>query len=314
MATERPSHADPSIYRELAGFEGDWRETWWNRDFLALISDRFTLAECPRVLDVGCGAGHWGQTLLPHLSADAKLVGVDKEASFVEMATARAVDKGLALQTEYSTAEAEQLPFDDHSFDLVTCQTVLIHIADVRAAIAEMVRVTRPGGRLLLVEPDNVATTAGFYTSSVPLEAEQLLELLQLQLICERGKRALGEGDSSVGAHLPGLLHAAGVENIRAFGSDKCALQVPPYQVADQAIDLREQLRFAGLDCWLQTGTREDSLRLYTAGGGTHEAFDRHWALVQRWLRAFERQVRARTFTAARGVCMYLVGGRTPPG
>ena len=53
----------------------------------------------------------------------------------------------------YRVADAKTLPFPDASFDLVTCQTLLIHLADPSAVIAEMARVARPGGLVLAAEP-----------------------------------------------------------------------------------------------------------------------------------------------------------------
>src|SRR4051812_44702072 len=48
-------------YSFLVGFEGDWRDTWWNADFLDLMARRWGLSSALRVLDVGCGVGHWGR-------------------------------------------------------------------------------------------------------------------------------------------------------------------------------------------------------------------------------------------------------------
>ncbi|MCA9720649.1 MAG: class I SAM-dependent methyltransferase [Myxococcales bacterium] len=148
----RPEHDDPARYIELAGFEGEWRELWWDQDFLRLMARRLGLGEVRRALDVGCGAGHWGRTLLPHLPGDAELVGVDRVEAFLELAAREAVARELDGRCRYQLAAAESLPFPDASFDLVTCQTVLIHVADPARALAEIHRVLRPGGRLVFIE------------------------------------------------------------------------------------------------------------------------------------------------------------------
>ena len=163
----RPEHDDPARYIELAGFEGEWRELWWDQDFLRLMARRLGLGEVRRALDVGCGAGHWGRTLLPHLPGDAELVGVDRVEAFLELASREAVARELDGRCRYQLAAAESLPFPDASFDLVTCQTVLIHVADPARALAEMRRVTRPGGLILAAEPDNLANTLAWLNCSV---------------------------------------------------------------------------------------------------------------------------------------------------
>jgi ubiquinone/menaquinone biosynthesis C-methylase UbiE len=61
----------------------------------------------------------------------ARVQGVDREAFWVEKAAARATAHGLADRFSYQVAVAEKIPFADASFDLVTCQTVLIHCCPV---------------------------------------------------------------------------------------------------------------------------------------------------------------------------------------
>ena len=65
-----PPALEASDYSWLVGFEGDWRDTWWNRDFVELIARRLRLGEVRAAVDVGCGVGHWGRTLLPVLHGE----------------------------------------------------------------------------------------------------------------------------------------------------------------------------------------------------------------------------------------------------
>ncbi|HZQ81028.1 MAG TPA: class I SAM-dependent methyltransferase [Gaiellaceae bacterium] len=87
-----------------------------------------------RVLDVGCGDGR-----LPSLYAAPEVVVVDSSPDAVD----RAAERGLDAQL----ADATELPFEDGSFDAVTCSHMLYHLPDPDAALAEFVRVLRPGGR-----------------------------------------------------------------------------------------------------------------------------------------------------------------------
>lgn len=303
-----PSYADPETYARLSGFAGDWRDTWWNPDFLDLLGTRFGLGGRTRLLDIGCGAGHWGRALRPRLGPGATLSGIDHETAFIDAASAAAREAGL--DADYRVAAADALPFDDDTFDVTTCQTVLIHVDDAQAVVDEMARVTKPGGVVLLVEPDNAAMAVSFANTSVPLTPAEQIDLFRLQVHCMTGKRALGEGDGSIGAHLPQRLHAAGTQDIRAFTSDKCACAVPPYDVPAQAIDIKTQLDFAGMEMWMPTGTREDSQRHFLAGGGGQADFDACWSIVRRWFRSFEKQVAAGTFHTARPVAMVVAGGQ----
>ena len=173
-----------------ADYFGDTRDHWWNRDYLQLLSQRWGLAGVRDALDVGCGVGHWGVLLAEQLPADARVTGVDRESVWVEKAAERAEARGLAGRFRYVQGAAEALPFADDSFDLVTCQTVLIHVPDADAALAEMIRVTRPGGIVVACEPNNLAGSLSLDEDSMAAPVSEVLSMVTLQLVCERGKAA----------------------------------------------------------------------------------------------------------------------------
>lgn len=308
-----PAPGSADEYSWLVGFEGDWRDTWWSRDFLELVARRLDLAAARAVVDVGSGVGHWGRTLLPWVHPEATLIGVDREPSFVEQAAAQAEARGLAARASYRLGVAEALPLPDASADLVTCQTVLIHVADPARAIAEMRRVLRPGGLLLAVEPNNFAEKATMLVAAPGLTRAEKLSLLELEAICQDGKRALGRGDSSVGERLPGLFHEAGLTEIRVCQSEKSAALIPPYDSPEQREDLRQTLEWIDGGVWLGAGgTREATRELYLAGGGDPAAFEAMWALAMREAQAWKRAALARELAASRGVTFYLVSARAP--
>jgi SAM-dependent methyltransferase len=92
-----------------------------------------------RAIDVGCGPGVLMAELVARLGADA-VAGVDPSASFVDAAQARHPGADVRLAT------AEELPFDDATFDAAIAQLVVHFMADPIAGLREMARVTRPGG------------------------------------------------------------------------------------------------------------------------------------------------------------------------
>lgn len=148
-------------------------------------------------------------------------------------------------------SDAHTLPFPDASFDLVTCQTVLIHVADPAAVIAEMARVTRPGGLVLAAEPNNVSTSLVLNSITFDDPVEDILTGVRLQLICERGKAALGEGNNSVGDLVPGLFAAAGLTDIAVYLNDKTNAFLPPYDTPEQRALLEERQDFDARDFWI---------------------------------------------------------------
>lgn len=99
-----------------------------------------------RVLEVAIGTGR----NLPCYPADVAITGVDLSPSMLRIARDRAAE--LGLDVDLREADAEALPFPDGSFDTVVCTLSLCAIPDHAATIAEMARVLRPGGRLLLLD------------------------------------------------------------------------------------------------------------------------------------------------------------------
>src|SRR5580704_9554633 len=96
-----------------AEFLGDYRDHWWNQDFLKLMAVRLEFEKVSRVLDVGCGQGHWGRTVLRYVPETARLAGVDPEPRWVEKAAEAARQRAISDRTEYAVGRVESLPFAD---------------------------------------------------------------------------------------------------------------------------------------------------------------------------------------------------------
>ncbi len=97
-----------------------------------------------RLLDVGCGNKPWREFFMPHVT---EYIGVERQSLFALTAASGGVDQPDVLY------DGERLPFDDGSFDTVVSFEVLEHSAAPHTLIAEMRRVLRPGGTLILSAP-----------------------------------------------------------------------------------------------------------------------------------------------------------------
>jgi ubiquinone/menaquinone biosynthesis C-methylase UbiE len=98
------------------------------------------------VLEVAIGTGR----NLPFYPARIRLTGIDLSPAMLDIARERAAGAGVTV--EFHEGDAQTLPFDDASFDTVVCTLGLCGIPDDRAAVAEMFRVLRPGGKLLILD------------------------------------------------------------------------------------------------------------------------------------------------------------------
>lgn len=114
----------------------------------ALLLGRRILPQAGAVLDVGCATGRLLRAARPCYPA-AELVGVDLAGQMV--ATAMAVTPS-GLRIRYVQARAERLPFPDARFDLVFATMALRHWADPPVGMAEVARVLRPAGMLVLAD------------------------------------------------------------------------------------------------------------------------------------------------------------------
>ena len=104
------------------------------------------LGEC--VLDIACGTGIVARKVASRVGSQGIVIGLDVNPDMISMARAVAERDHVAI--EWHTSPAEQLPFPHESFDLVFCQFGLMFFADRHAALKEMHRVLRTGGRVVL--------------------------------------------------------------------------------------------------------------------------------------------------------------------
>ncbi|MGI8713172.1 MAG: class I SAM-dependent methyltransferase [Solirubrobacteraceae bacterium] len=294
-----------------AAYFNDQRDFWFNADWLALLARRLGLTDVHRALDVGSGQGHWTFLVEPLLAPGATICGIEREPEWVHRASGRAQQRGLAERVSFQEGVAEQLPFADATFELVTCQTVLIHLPDAAAAVAEMVRVTRPGGIVLASEPNNAAGMLVSTTADHDEPIAQRLERLGFLLTCQHGKAVLGEGDGGVADLLPGHFARAGLVEIRTFVNDRTDLLIGPY--ADDAQQaLREaMISGSGDDHWIGW-SRAQARRLFVAGGGDEQDFDGLWDRRVSEARRDAQALREARLTTAGGRIHYLIAGRVP--
>ena len=137
-----------------------------------------------RVLDVGCGSGSMAR-LIARSFPDADVVGVDVRQQYLDFAEAKAREEKIRNVT-FRTGDVFALPFPDASFDVVWAKYLLQWLRDPKDALAEMKRVTRPGG--YVVSCDYV----GFGTEHFPVAPEferQVRDVMAALVDCNIGRR-----------------------------------------------------------------------------------------------------------------------------
>ncbi|MBF6338560.1 methyltransferase domain-containing protein [Nocardia abscessus] len=128
-----------------AALPGIRRMRQWGHDALAVGPGE-------RALDIGAGTGSEVLEFAERVGPDGEAVGVDPNPAMLAVAGARAEAAGVHVRFVEGTTY--RLPFPDDSFDAVRCERVYQHLDDPAAATAEIARVLRPGGRVLLIDSD----------------------------------------------------------------------------------------------------------------------------------------------------------------
>jgi len=241
------------------------REQWWDDVFTSFLKETLRPRPGNRILDVGCGTGT-GEVSIGRLHlSQIELFGIDLLVDHTR--AARDATAGINQRAHFAAADAVHLPFRDGVFDSTYCVAVLQHVVDVGAAIHEFARVTRGGGRIVAVEPDNAARY--WYSSA---KAGRLAFETATRFFAALAK-ARGDGaDPSIGPRLPSLFSEAGIEpvSVRLFPVSQARLGVPAASVWQSRRARVQQWIEQASDAATRAVGREylEALRAYEAEAG----------------------------------------------
>ncbi len=166
------------------------------------------------VLDIAGGTGDLTAKFSRLVGENGNVVLADINDSMLKVGRDKLLDHGIAGNVQYSLADAQHLPFADNSFDIVTIAFGLRNVTDKDLALRSMLRVLKPGGRLLILEFSKPETAA----------LEKIYDQYSFKLLPFMGKLVTNDADSyrylaeSIRMHpdqqtLKGMMEEAGFEN-----------------------------------------------------------------------------------------------------
>jgi ubiquinone/menaquinone biosynthesis C-methylase UbiE len=154
VTTEQQARQAKLYDRYWAGYTNTYRLENWHRSFIRRIFGALQIPEASPYLDIGVGSP--AATVIEAARLGAKAVGCDLSAEAIERCRRFAEGEGQAERASFAVCPAEDLPLGDASFEAASLVSVLEHVQDDEAAVRELARVMRPGGRVWLTVPNDL--------------------------------------------------------------------------------------------------------------------------------------------------------------
>ncbi len=206
--------------------------SWVTSEESSEIPRVLNLGPTSSVLEVGCGSGGYALHLAEKVGC--RLVGIDINTLGVANANQLALTRGLAERARFEQCDASKdLPFDSETFDAVFSNDALCHLPRRAEVLREMLRILKPGGRMLfsdalvvggLISHEEIAarSSIGFYVYSPPGENERLMKqagfhLLRTTDTTENAARIAKRWHDARGKHSEELIAKEGDENFKGL-------------------------------------------------------------------------------------------------
>lgn len=152
------AHRTEDYLRFIAEIVGKYKERTY---------ELMKLAAGHNVMDLGCGPGTDTVALGQLVGETGTVMGIDRDAGHIARADEKAQAAGMAGWVHHRVADASDLPFADDTFDASRSERLFHHLPQAEPALAEMVRVTKPGGWIVLLDTDWGSTSTA--TSEVDI-------------------------------------------------------------------------------------------------------------------------------------------------
>ncbi|MCK4671416.1 MAG: methyltransferase domain-containing protein [Candidatus Aegiribacteria sp.] len=224
----------------------DQRRFLWRDDMIDRISSSLNLKHGITAVDVGCGLGYLGWTFWRHFGKGGTYIGMDCSEKLLTDAREMSEEWLNGGNACFLKGEACDIPRQDASSDLTMCQTLLMHLEKPEAALAEMIRITKPGGAVMCMEPDNLSSSLTVPFSSHPsITLNERMLWFKAWLIWAEGRKRLGKGDWGIGSNIPKMMTDAELVRIDCRCNDKPTFIHPPYETEAQRYwleKIREEL------------------------------------------------------------------------
>jgi SAM-dependent methyltransferase len=219
----------------------------------AAARERLRLHAGHTVLDAGCGLGRAAVELARIVGPAGRTVGVDLSQAMIGRARSHPDAQGLAVH--FVVGDAHRLPFANATFDACRAGSLLICVADPERALAELARVVKPGGRVVVLDSDNDTL---FVDSPYPEITRTIVHAL-----------TDSEHNGAIGRRLPGLLRQQGLAELEIW-TGVVLIDLPVTRLLVEGVVARAEqagrLRPDEVAAWWDSLREADAAGTFTAG------------------------------------------------
>ncbi len=149
-----PSHASAQEIADMANHLEARAQAQDQQQVNSALMEIIAPAPGEQLLEVGCGSGVLCRSMALGVAPHGRITGVDISPSLVRIAKTYAAGADQADRIQWCSAKAETLPLADASFDGALAARLLLHVSQPEAVLQELVRVVRPGGKLVAMDWD----------------------------------------------------------------------------------------------------------------------------------------------------------------
>jgi ubiquinone/menaquinone biosynthesis C-methylase UbiE len=286
------------------------RKYAWLDDTVIKIADWLGFKHRMSVVDVGCGLGYLGYTYWRFYGKGGRYIGIDINVKLLKDTKKLAKDWAKRGRTYFLAGDAYKLPLCDNCVDFVMCQTLFIELKEPMRALAEMIRIVKPGGIVMCVEPDNLSYRS--FTSLPELNIKDKVLMEKYTLIWNKGRIKLGQGDYTIGNKVLHMMKESGLIHVDARINDKVNILEPPYEGPMQQHQLKmvkRNLRNTKKErkFWLNHEKQQ-----FLAGGGNLKDFNRVMRLSDKHKSIMKKQLKNHKYFHCFSGLSYVIKGTKP--
>ena len=206
------------------------RSLYLNIDYLQFLIEKvWKITKKVDVIDFGCGYGYLGLVLMSLLPNGSSYTGVDISEELINKG--KEIFKELPFNHKFILSSANNVPEKDDTFDIAICNSVLMHIPEPDAVLAEMKRITKNDGMIITCESNWNAVNALLYIDGI--KKSKITDLGFLQILFERIHEKT-KTDGNIGMKMPVIMARNNIKNIQARISDSVRIILADEKNEDQ--------------------------------------------------------------------------------